>query len=151
MTAEAEHPIPDGPGLNEFQARRLRVTCQYVDRLLGEIEEILNIAASKAAFPRYAADVSPARQQMIEGCIPQIRAQLIRVVEEQGIPHEPPILASRAIQAAISAIDIAVEELKPRYMRGYGELPESAAAKLSDIAGSLERLVSQLAENSPAG
>ena len=46
---------PNAGSLNEYQARRLRVTCQYIDKLLCGVEEILNIAASKAAFPRYSA------------------------------------------------------------------------------------------------
>jgi hypothetical protein len=55
--------------LNESQARRLRVTCQYVDRLLGEIEALLNAAGSKAAFPKYIPDVSPADRRTIEDYI----------------------------------------------------------------------------------
>jgi len=69
--------------LNESQARRLRVTCQYVDRLLGEIEALLNAAASKAAFPKYIPDVSPADRRTIEDYIARIRAQLIRVLSGQ--------------------------------------------------------------------
>jgi hypothetical protein len=146
---ESESNRGAGAGLNEFQARRLRVTCQYVDRLLGEIEEVLSVAESKAAFPRYAADVSPSKRQKIETSISRIRGELIRVVEKQGIGSEPPILASRAIQAAISAIDIAVEELKPRYMSGYGELAETAAAELTNISSSLQTLVAKLTEDLP--
>jgi hypothetical protein len=147
---EGESNRATGAGLNEFQARRLRVTCQYVDRLLGEIEEVLSVAESKAAFPRYAPDVSPVRRRKMEASISRIRGELIRVVEKQGIASDPPILASRAIRAAISAIDISVEELKPRYMGGYGELPEAAAAELNSIAGGLQSLVAQLAEDLPA-
>lgn len=38
-------------GLNEYQKRHLRITCQYVDKLLSDIEATLNSSASKAAFP----------------------------------------------------------------------------------------------------
>lgn len=137
--------IPSAGLLNEFQARRVRITCQYIDKLLGEVEEILNIAASKAAFPRYSSDVAPAQRRTIEDYISRTRAQLVRVLDGQGIPREQPsIPASRAIHVNLGAIDIAVEELKPQYMRGYGDLPEAAATELNGIVGELRCLVSKL-------
>jgi hypothetical protein len=37
------------PGqLNDPQQRHLRVSCQYVDRLLSDIESVLHAAASKS-------------------------------------------------------------------------------------------------------
>jgi len=135
---------PKAGSLNEFQARRLRVTCHYIDRLLAEIEEILYVSSSKTAFPRFSSDVALAQRETIEGYIARLRAQLVRIVEGQGVPKvEPPIPASRAIRVALGAIDIAVEELKPHYMRGYGELPEAAAAELNGIVGELSGLVSK--------
>ncbi len=131
--------------LNEYQARRLRVTCQYIDKLLGEIEVILNTSASKTAFPRYSADVAPAQRRTIEDYIARLRAQLVRVLDGQRISREKPsIPASRAIHVSLGAIDIAVEELKPHYMRGYGDLPEAAAIELNGIVGELCGLVSKL-------
>ena len=43
---------PSAGLLNEFQARRLRVTCQYIDKLLGEISEILHASSSKTFASR---------------------------------------------------------------------------------------------------
>ena len=137
--------MPNEVSLNEFQARRLRVTCQYIDKILGGVEEILNFAASKAAFPRYSDDVAPAQRRTIEDYIARIRGQLVRVLDGQGISSEKPFIpASRAIHVALGTIDIAVEELKPQYMRGYGDLPEAAATELNGIVGELRGLVSKL-------
>jgi GTP-binding protein EngB required for normal cell division len=131
--------------LNEFQAGRLRVTCQYIDKLLTGAEGILNAAASKAAFPRYSGDVAPVQRRTIEDYISRIRAQLVRVLDGQDITREKPTIpASRAIHVALGAIDIAVEELKPQYMRGYGDLPEAAATELNGIVGELRGLGSKL-------
>lgn len=131
--------------LNEFQAGRLKVTCQYIDGLLSEIEQILAAEQSKAAFPRYTSDISPAQRQAVEEYISRVRAQLVRALEGQGLARErASIPASRAVHVTLGAIDIAAEELKPRYMRGYGEVPKGAAAKLNDIAGELQSLVHRL-------
>jgi GTP-binding protein EngB required for normal cell division/NTP pyrophosphatase (non-canonical NTP hydrolase) len=71
--------------------------------------------------------------------------RLVRVLEGQNIePESPSIPATRAIHSALTFIDIAVEELKPRYMRGYGEIPAAAAAELNGIVRELSTLVQQL-------
>ena len=128
--------------LNPFQANRLRVTCQYMDKLLVDIEGILNTTTSKAAFPAYAIDILPAQRRTIEDYIARVRAQLIRILEGQGIQREKPsIPASRAVHVHLGAIDIAAEELKPNYMRGYGEVPESVATELNGIVGELSNLI----------
>lgn len=131
--------------LNEFQARRLSVTCQYIDRVIGEIEGILYSAGSKAAFPKLIQDVTPAQRRTMEDYLARIRAQLVRVLDGQGIPRpEAWIPASRAVYTSLTMIDIAVEELRPRYMRGYGEVPAELATELEGISGELRGLVARI-------
>lgn len=133
------------PGLNENQARRLNVTCKYIDKVIGEIQGVLNAATSKAAFPQYILDITPVQQRTIEDYLARIRAQLARVLDGQGIPRPAAWCpASRAVSTSLTVIDIAVEELRPRYMRGYGELPPELATELEGISGELRGLVSRL-------
>ncbi len=113
-----------------------------MDKLLADIETVLNTATSKTPFPRYINDISPAQRRTIEDYIARVRAQLVRVLEGQEIERGKPFIpASRAIHVDLGAIDIAAEELKPKYMRGYGEVPESAATELNGIVGELSSLV----------
>jgi GTP-binding protein EngB required for normal cell division len=131
--------------LNEFQRNRLSVTCTYIDKLLQDVEEVLNATASKSPFPKYVADISPAQRRVIEDYIARLRAQLLRVLEGIRIPVPPArISAVHSLRTALTFIDIAVEELKPRYMRGYGEVPESAQETLNGIVAELDGLVRQL-------
>lgn len=131
--------------LNEFQARGLTVTCQYVDKVIGEIGEILHSSTSKAAFPRYIQDIAPTQRRTIEDYLSRIRAQLTRVLDGQGIPRpEAWIPTSRAVYTALTTIDIALEELRPRYMQGYGEVPPELATELEGISGELRGLVARL-------
>src|SRR5580704_267142 len=98
---------PAVESLNEFQASRLRVTCQYIDQLLSDIEEVLNTASSQAAFPRYTPDVAPAQRRTIEDYIGRLRAQLQGVLQSNGIsPPSASIPASRAVQVMLGAVDI---------------------------------------------
>jgi GTP-binding protein EngB required for normal cell division len=139
MSSEAQKPRES---LNPYQANRLRITCQYIDKLLGEIEGVLNATTSKAAFPRYSTDITPAQRRTIEDYIARVRAQLARVLEGQAIAREKPsIPASRAVRTMLLSIDIAVEELSPKDMRGYGAVPESVATELNGIIGELSGLV----------
>lgn len=131
--------------LNEFQAQRLRITCQYIDKVISETEEILNSAASKAAFPRYIQDVTPAQRRTLEDYFERIRAQLARVLDGQGIPRPDALCpTSRAVSTSLTVIDIAAEELRPRYMRGYGEVPPELATELEGISGELRGLVARV-------
>lgn len=131
--------------LNSNHARRLSVTCRHIDKLLAEMESALNTSASKLAFPQYALDFSPAQRRVVEDYISRIRAQLVRVLDGQAIERPPSdIPVSRALHVNLTFVDIAAEELKPEYMRGYGEIPSAAAVELNGIAGELQSLAKQL-------
>jgi GTP-binding protein EngB required for normal cell division len=137
----------DTERLNEGQQRRLWVTCKHIDDLLSDMEDSLHEASSKKAFPKYVNDVSPAQRRLIEDYIARMRAQLVRVLRGQQI--EPPkgdIPVSRSLHTSATFIDIDVEELKPKYMRGYGTVPEAVATDLNGIVGELQGLVDRLYE-----
>lgn len=131
--------------LNESQERHLRVVCQYVDRLFSEIESILASATSKATFPKYVSKISDLDRRAIEASINEIRAQLVRALESQSIAREKATIPdARAICATLDSIEISLDELKPKNMRGYGEVPENAAKELEKIAEELQERVAQL-------
>jgi len=131
--------------LNSNHERRLSVTCRHIDKLLAEMESTLSVSTCRLAFPQYAPDLSPAQRRVIEDYIGRIRAQLVRVLDGQGIERPPAdIPVSRSLHSYLTFVDIATEELKPEYMRGYGEVPPAAAVELNGIAGELQGLVRQL-------
>jgi GTP-binding protein EngB required for normal cell division len=130
--------------LNSNHERRLTVTCRHIDKLLAEMEGVLNVSGSKLAFPQHVPDLSPAQLRVIEDYISRIRAQLARVLDGQGIERPPAdVPVSRSLHSHLTFVDIAAEELKPEYMRGYGEIPSAAAVELNGIAGELQGLVRQ--------
>jgi len=136
---------PETEGLNEHHKRRLSVTCSHIDNLLADVEAVLWASASKSPFPKYIPDIPPAQRRVIEDYIARVRARLVRTLESQGIQIAPPsIPATRALHTALTFVDIDVEELRPRYMRGYGEVPPNAVAELNGIVGELQSLISQL-------
>lgn len=143
MSAERQsHAISS---LNDAQQRNLRISCQHMDELLKDIEEVLNPARSKSVFPKYIHDIAPVQRKTIEDYLARIRAQLIRVLAGQAIEVEKPrITASHAIHAALTFVEIAIEELSPDSMRGYGPVSETGAADLNGVVGELQSIVQQL-------
>jgi len=134
------------PGeLNNAQQRRLLITCKYIDNLLCDIEHALHSAASESPFPRYVIDLTPAQTQAIEKHIRGIRSQLLRTLAWQHMKPEPPeIPVSRSVMTDLAFVDIAIEELKPRYLRGCGAVPEDAVDELNGVIRELRSLAQSM-------
>jgi GTP-binding protein EngB required for normal cell division len=128
--------------LNEHHKTRLRITCQYIDKLLSDIADILHAAASPSPFPRYVVDISPAQIRVLEDYIRRFRTQLVQTIAWQNMkPESPDIPATRAVLTNLAFVDIAVEELKPSYMRASGSVPEDAINELNGAVHELRSLI----------
>lgn len=131
--------------LNGAQRRRLLITCKHIDKLLGDIEATLNAAASKTVFPTYVNDVTAAQRKTIEDYIARVRGQLLQVVAGESLsPELPRIPAAHSIHVNLTFVDIAVAELAPHYMRGYGPVSEEGAADLNGIVAELQSAIKEL-------
>ena len=87
-------------------------------------------------------DVTPAQTRVLEDHIRRIREQLVRALAWQNIkPDLPEIPATRAALSHLAFVDIAIEELKPNYMRGSGPVPEDAVSELNGVVHELRSLV----------
>jgi len=128
--------------LNDVQRRRLGATCKYIDGLLCDIEHALHSPESESPFPHYVVDVTPAQVRMIENHIRRLRAQLLKTLDWQHMKPEPPeIPISRSLITDLGFVEIAVEELKPRHMRGCGAVPEDAISGLNAVVDELHSLL----------
>jgi GTP-binding protein EngB required for normal cell division len=124
--------------LNPSQRQHLLIACKHIDKLLGDIEETLNAAASKNVFPSYIGDITPLRRKTIEDYIARLRGQLLQVLAGQSLgPEKPRISASHSIHVGLTFIEIAIAELAPHYMRGYGRVTEQGAADLHGVVAEL--------------
>jgi GTP-binding protein EngB required for normal cell division len=131
--------------LNDHQKSRLRITCQYIDKLLSDVDDVLHAASSPSPFPRYVVDVTPAQVRVLEDYIRRFRSQLLRTIAWQHMkPEAPDIPATRAVLTNLAFVDIAVEELKPSYMRGSGVVPEDAIGELNGVVHELRSLITDM-------
>ena len=131
--------------LNPSQRQRLLVTCKHIDTLLGDIEGTLNAAAAKTVFPNYVSDVTAGQRTTIEEYVARIRGHLLQVLARQSLaPEKPHITATHSIHVNLTFVEIAIAELAPRHMRGYGPLSEQGAADLNGIVAELQSVVTEL-------
>jgi hypothetical protein len=127
-------------GLSENHQRRLLATAQYVDRLLSDIESMLS--GVESPFAKYLDDIRPAQKAAVAASVVRLRADLLSALAAEGIQPGPPrFSALHTIRTNLGFIEIALEELKPRYMRGYGEMPRTAGATLETIVEDLQDIV----------
>ena len=136
---------PEADALNDNQRRHFLSSCQYVDRLLTEMEAILASSESGSPFNRFVADVPPAQKRVVLDFIARIRRELVRALESEGLqPDAPSTRAAHALRTHLSFIDVALEELKPSYMEGYGEVSVAAADRLTGLVAELQATVGKL-------
>ena len=131
--------------MNPSQRQRLLITCKHIDRLLGDIEVTLNAAVSKSAFPSYVGDITPIQRKTIEDYVARLRVQLLQVLARHSLaPEEPHISASHSIDVGLTFIEIAIAELDPHYMRGYGPVSKEGANDLHGVIAELQSAVKEL-------
>ncbi len=134
------------PGhLNSSQRLHLLTSCQYSDKLLSEIEATLVTSQSKSPFPKFKPDISPSQAKVVQDYIARMRAQLVRILDSQGVPiPAPPIGSVRSIRVTLTFVGIAFDECRPKRMAGYGELADTAAVEIAGIVDEIQGIVSRL-------
>ena len=138
--------------LNESHRRRLLANAQYADKLLSDVEGILNASESKSPFPKYRPDVSLHQTRLIRSHISRFRDHLGRVLSAVGIEHDGARFGSiHSIRVTLSFVRIAVQEMAPEHLRGYGDLSDAAASELRGLCAELEGLIDSLERNLALG
>jgi hypothetical protein len=131
--------------LNASQRQHLLITCKHIDRMLEEIAGTLNAAASQSVFPNYASDITPEQRKTIEQYVARIRSQLLQVLARESLaPEKPQISTAHAVDVALTLIEIAIAELAPHYMQGYGPVSQAGADDLHDIMAQLLSVSTEL-------
>lgn len=138
--------------LNSSQQRHLLSSCEYVDGLLSEIESVLSASGSQSPFLKYHMDLSPVQKKVALDFVARIRTQMVRALNGMGITLQSPrIGVTRMIRTNLNFADIAIDELRPQYMRGYGSVSESVIPELNGIVTELSGLVGTLNLNLAQG
>ena len=133
--------------MNENHQRHLLSTFRYVDNLLSDAERIMAAAGSASPFQQYSQDATPIQRQVTHDHILRVREAMRRILGELNIPLNPPI--SSALWAArghLNFAGIAIAEISPKHMRGYGQLSEQDAQVLDRIVAELNAELSRISD-----
>jgi hypothetical protein len=133
--------------LTSAQRKSVLATARHLDNLLVEGLRILRESGSEALFPQYVRDAAPSEARRIEDSIRQFRSVLVQALDEFGIDR--PTARTSALHAArvnLVYAEVALEDLSPARLRGYGKVTPEAAVALEGLVADLRALLRQMME-----
>jgi GTP-binding protein EngB required for normal cell division len=132
--------------MNENHQRHLLVTFRHIDNLLSEAEHVLASAGSASPFAEYTQDSTPVQRKVIHDYIQQVREALSRALAELNLPRPAPVCGALwAARGHVSFAGIAVAEIEPKRMAGYGALTETDCQALNRVVAELDAAIDRLA------
>jgi len=141
--------------MNDNHQRHLLVTFRHIDNLLSEAERVLATAGSASPFAECTQDSTPVQRKVIHDYLQRVREAMAHAMADLSLPRPAPICGALwAARGHISFASIAVAEMEPQGMRGYGALSEADAKAIDGVVAELnaapERLVAYLAKGPDA-
>lgn len=143
---------PTAETLNEHHRRHLLASCQYIDRMLSDIDNIVTATETDSPFGRYVPDLSPVLKKLLRDYFARLRTDILRVLtRHDAMPGGQLVSAVHAIRTTLGFVDIAIVELKPEYMKGYGAVPDALAPEINGFVEELRSVVRALDQALAAG
>ncbi len=131
--------------LNESQKRSLLFGCLDIHRRLADMEAMLVQSAISSPFSQYGNDLSPTEGRVVQDSFARIRTTMHSCLEEAGIPLEVRRTSLRwALQCGMTFLHIAVADMGPERLRGYGPLDAAGQAATLKIQQDLTRLIDRV-------
>jgi GTP-binding protein EngB required for normal cell division len=130
---------------NPSQSRSIAVSFQCIHGRLADIEAMLVRSEVASQFSEYTPDLSPTEQRILRDYFGQVRAAMLALLQDCGIPLGVQRRSLRwGVQVHLGMIGVALADLGPRSLEGYGALGESAWDRAVRIRQELDRLVDRV-------
>lgn len=141
--------------MNANHHRYLTASLRYIDRLLGEAQQILASADSGSPFVEHTQDASPVERQVVEAHIRRVREIMERFMTDLDLPRPEPVCGTLwAATTRVNFAEIALHDLRPARLRGSGSLTDEDAERLdaatAELKAALDRLVRYLRQGADA-
>lgn len=128
--------------INAYQRRRVVTTCEYIEKLVSEAEHILVCERPHSPFQRYLADAEPWQIEKVREANTLLRQAMQRLLAALDIAETPPDISGlETFITALMFAGVAFEELRPKYLRGYGELDEDASREIDRFVSEIRALI----------
>jgi|WetSurMetagenome_2_1015567.scaffolds.fasta_scaffold11269_4 hypothetical protein len=126
--------------LGENHKRRILVTFQHVDKLLEK-----SICAIARLTSDLKQDVSAEKLLSIQNHIEMIRDQMSRYLKRFGIVMpERDNASSWILKTSMTSIGIALDDLAPNKLKGYGNMDSEAARELTQTLREIHKVVNKI-------
>lgn len=136
--------------LNENHKKNLLITFQHLDKILSEFECLLDVVIPRCALQHYVNDLDPDLRKAIEKSCDHLRKTMCRILEGKNIHADKPQRSVlNQIKVTLIFADMAIEELLPKHMKGYGQLSEAAENELNAMVAQLKDLIREISDKLP--
>jgi hypothetical protein len=116
-------------------------TFVHIEERLNEMESLLGQGKRSSLLSKHVNDLSPSDAKAIMDCFARIRSTMLACLEKHRIPlniHR--VGLRRTLQTSMYSLSIALAELGPERLRGYGEVGDADRQDMRSIQQDLDRL-----------
>jgi hypothetical protein len=129
--------------LREPQRRSISITLANIERRLLQLRNELQRPPADGVLARHSEPLPSEQVALIDDLISKIQAKMRTLGDKLDLkPHPEPQL--RTMLAMLVLANVSIEEIKPRYLRGYGAVDPATVTFLNAELPQLQALVSEL-------
>lgn len=131
--------------LNENHQRTLLAGFRYIDGLLAEALAGLHSSDDGSIFSPTVPDAAPVQRKVIGDQAARLRRTLRAALNACAIPVSPPTVGALwNVRCTLISLDIALEDMSPDHLRGYGAIDETTAAGVSALQAQIRTILGEL-------
>ena len=131
--------------LNDSQKRSILFGFLDIHRRMAELEAKIAQSMITSPFSQLVNDLSPTESKVAQDYFARIRTTMLACLQEAGIPLEVRRTSVRwGVEVGTTFLHIAVAELSPESLRGYGPMEANSAAVVSKMQQDLYRLIDRV-------
>jgi len=131
--------------LTPLHKNALLFTFLHIQSRLNEMEPLLAQGKRPSPLDQYVHDLSPTEAKVVEDYFARIRSTMVSCLEKHGIPIEVHRVSLRwSLETSIAFLSVAVDEVGPDQLRGYGALDDAGRQEVVSIQQELDRLLDRV-------
>jgi GTP-binding protein EngB required for normal cell division len=132
-------------GLNDYQTRSILSGFLDIHQRMADMEAMLDQSTIDSPFAKYVNDLSPTEARVVRDYFTRLRDVMGARLQATGIPLEVRRTSLRwALQCGMTFLSIAVAEMAPKRLEGYGRLAPDGEAIAVRIQQELNRLIDRV-------
>ena len=116
-----------------------------IESRLQQMESLLAQGTRPSPLSGCVGDLSPTEAKVVEDYFVRIRSTMLTCLKKHSIPVEVrPTSLRWSLQCNMTMLDVAVAELGPERLRGYGEMDDDARQEVVSIQQEITRLADRV-------